>query len=665
MISIEECAKLLNEVADALNTVNHTFATAKLDEFDKICNGQYLSSDLIFNRLKIGSELLFRQGKYAEGLSVLDRHMDMLQSNPIHAIEILKQRARFEMVSNRFGISISSLSKALGIAESINDNKQIYDIYVALSRMFSSRYSGLSLYFIRKAEILSSRNNYKLEAILAKIDRALISYQTYLLNRDNEEFKGLLHEARDLVQIVDVSEFNPMQKRHYRFVRAIVMEDVEDLSSQVDEAESSGMLPATNIVMEAYIAACIESGENASALKVLDRYLPNIEKRHGLEARANLEVMRPLLLSDQKINFIPFHISKPDGEPTNLLDILDHFSIGEELWSHNQGRFSGLFPGFNHEGMFEAIVMPDGKTRLWPCNLAFNDYYRGQASYFEQSNPSLFRKGMSDADIFVERLKHEEFKLLMQKYPLTQIFAETLGATMPDNSVIPLSLSIDYLALSQHYGIKTELMDVTVDKFVAAFFASTTCKDDVYTPIIEPQKEMGVFYHYVNIPFPGEVGRMRAVGLQPASRPGEQAGFVVEMKPEENFNNCVRQAIRFVHVPEIAEFIFNYTNRSRKLFPDNWIKVKADIIKSSNTFSREAFRLAVEEFYEGNEGKCQSFLSEKNINLSDSPIVDFSEDEKAECIRRWNEKGFDEIQKKVIIRPIYHGPFNYIVPNKK
>lgn len=46
-----------------------------------------------------------------------------------------------------------------------------------------------------------------------------------------------------------------------------------------------------------------------------------------------------------------------------------------------------------------------------------------------------------------------------------------------------------YLSRAQHYGIKTELMDITTDKFVAAFFATTDCKDDVYTPIVDKREE--------------------------------------------------------------------------------------------------------------------------------------------------------------------------------
>ena len=67
--------------------------------------------------------------------------------------------------------------------------------------------------------------------------------------------------------------------------------------------------------------------------------------------------------------------------------------------------------------------MPDGKTSLVPCNLAFNDYYRGQSSYYEDCYPSLYRKGMTPAMQFVERVKYEEFKLLISEYPITKIFS--------------------------------------------------------------------------------------------------------------------------------------------------------------------------------------------------------------------------------------------------
>ena len=298
------------------------------------------------------------------------------------------------------------------------------------------------------------------------------------------------------------------------------------------------------------------------------------------------------------------------------------------------------------------IPMPDGKASLVPCNPSLDRYYRGKSSYFEECYPSLYRKGMSEAQQFIERVKYEEFKMLVMEYPLTRIFSDGLNVSYPDGSCETVALNVDILALAQHYGIKTELMDVTSDKFVAAFFASTVCGcNDSYRPITATQHEPGVFYHYVHIPFVYDHEKLRAVGLQPFSRPGEQAGFVVEMSPGENFNTLVSEKIIFRHDPEVAQFIFNYTNRSAKLFPPSILEEKANTIKSSDRFSRAAFDAACEEFYsDTDKSVCLQYMTDCHAEIVDSPIVWFTDKEKQDCLTDWENRGMKDTMDKILYR---------------
>lgn len=657
---MKQAIDLLDKCKDAINRMDHVTGKAFLSEFDSKFGGKELISDIIYYRLSLGSELYFRLGEYKEGIAMIDKNMSVIRSNIEQTIKMLIYRSKMEMMLNRSGISISSLSEALRLAELIGNMSILGNIYQEISRMFSARYSGLALYFIRKAEICYEREGNEKLASLAKVDRALISYTAYLLNRHIEDYKNLKNGAERVVCEMDDTGYNPFEKCHAKFVKACVLRNTTDLKQQISEAERNGVLPSICIVEEAYMAACIENGDNSAALEEFDKYANYAEQRHGSEIRDHLLGLKNLLESNTKIAFVPWHIYKDPKEPANLFDILDSLSLGEELWRYKQGRFLGLFPGIEHEGKFETIVMPDGKTSLVPCNLAFNDYYRGQSSYYEDCYPSLYREGMTPAMQFVERVKYEEFKLLISKYPITKIFSDGLYVNYPDGSSGSVSLNVDSLALAQHYGIKTELIDVTVDKFVAAFFASTTCKDDIYTPITTPRQEPGVFYHYVEIPLPSIPSKLRAVGLQPFSRPGEQSGFVVEMSPKENFNKLVRRAIHFQHDPEIAEFIYNYTNRSARLFPKSILKEKADDIKSSDKFSQAAFDVACSEFYpDVDRSICLQYIEECKMSIVDSPIVSFTEEEKQECLKQWENKGFQDTQSKIICRFCYKEPAEF------
>lgn len=156
------------------------------------------------------------------------------------------------------------------------------------------------------------------------------------------------------------------------------------------------------------------------------------------------------------------------GKLPTIMDVLDRLAYGEEKWALEKSPLRMLMPGYIQEGMFEIVEGPDGKGRLIPCSLSFNAYYRGESGYHKPCKPSLYRKGMTDELIFHERLKACELELLIEDYPITSIFKSGLQVNLSNGQVIPLHLKIDAEALAQHYGIKTDLLDLTVDKFVAA-----------------------------------------------------------------------------------------------------------------------------------------------------------------------------------------------------
>lgn len=644
---LTEAASLLSQCCEALNCEDHGAAESILTEFDHKLSGEKLVLDLIYHRLRIGSELYFRLGKYKEGIISINANISSISTNIKHTIDILICKGKMELMLNRSGISTSAYSQALALAESLGDMEIIGIVYLEISRMFSTKYYGLAIYFARKAEISYERSGLSTMSSYAKIDRALISYNAYLSNRTDESFLPLKKEAERIVHGIDDSLFDKFKKRHLRFVKSYISNDKSDLRQQIREAEESNVLPSICTMLEAYIAACIESGDHKAALLEFDNYAKYMEMSHGPDVKKHMAELKYLLESQQNIIFIPWHLSKDTGEQTNLFDILDHFSLGEELWRYKQGRYAGLFPGIEQEGLFEMMRMPDGNFSLVPYSPAFNDYYRGQNTYFEDCHPSLYRKEMTPAMQFVERVKYEELKFLIAEYPLAKIFSEELH------------LNVDVLALAQHYGIKTELMDITVDKFTAAFFASTECDaDGNYRPVTTVREKPGVFYLYVeNLPFINSFTerKLRAVGLQPFSRPGEQAGFTITMTPEQNFNNMVCQGILFYHNPEIAEFIFNYTNRSAKLFPKSILEGKANIIKNSPKLSRAAFDAACNEFYPSvDTGICLNYMKECNKELTEYPVTSFTEQEKSDCIKQWQETDFKEMQKRTIVRLVYN-----------
>lgn len=355
-----------------------------------------------------------------------------------------------------------------------------------------------------------------------------------------------------------------------------------------------------------------------------------------------------------------------------LLDILDRYTIGEEWWALEKGALvEFLMPHHDQDGLFDAIMMPSGYVKLFPVGLCWNSYYRGQSSYYPDSKPSLWRKGtrkrkgMQPADQFVERLKLCELKLMIEDYPLTHIFRNGIYYKRRTGEMMLVPLDVDAEALAQHYGIKTDLTDLTVDLWVAAFFAATEYhwETDTYTALTDTKKhEYGVFYHYYDpsVPLPGDNREpsLRAVGMQPFGRSGNQAGYVLKMKPNDNMNRMAGfEKIKFRHVAEINKLIFNYSNCSRNFFPEElFLKKLLALRNEEHRFSKVALEMAKEQYLKDyTDTRIEDMMAVKSITFVDRPLYLFSEREKKQALKYWKEHEREYLD-KIMIREVYSGP---------
>lgn len=326
-----------------------------------------------------------------------------------------------------------------------------------------------------------------------------------------------------------------------------------------------------------------------------------------------------------------------------LLDVINNQLAKEhrrEIKIDNSEHIEEL-TNFFQSNYFTPIPDNEGICELFPNKTDFHSYFRGENRYHEQCFPSLFRNGMQEADIFVERLKRCEMKLMMKEYPMTPMIENGIIAVEPSGEQHRLKIKIGYDGLAQHYGIKTEYFDFTSDILTAAFFAATTydSEKDIYSPITDIEiNQVGAFYVYNENPFSvhGKDRRLDVVGLQPLARPGCQSAYAFKMKKGENLNNIAKK-ILFRHDSKVNEMIFNITNKSNRLFPQEILndKIRKGIVNGKN-FSKKAFDEARNLYYPNvDEEVLDGYIKKKNIKIEPQQQQWFSDSEKNDIISYW------------------------------
>lgn len=324
-------------------------------------------------------------------------------------------------------------------------------------------------------------------------------------------------------------------------------------------------------------------------------------------------------------------------EVPTLLDALEFISQ-REINEQDQDAWHLHGPSYEFEGKFVLFTNDSGEGHLYPVNLSHYMYYRGERKLHTHCYASLYR-GLTEAQKFIERLKYCELSILIEEYPLTKMFRTDLQFPYM-GSYVHIPLSINTLALARHYGICTNLIDVTVDKWVAAFFACTYMKDDgeFYPVTDESQYGMLNIYYGSTMSFPFDNPKLSTIGLQPFSRPGEQAGYAVNMQEGEDFYEKCPIRIKFKHDARVSQLVFNYTNRSNKLFPKDVLEEKAKSIRDATYFTKDAYVMCKKKYYNKvSDEVLQGYLTELGKEICDDKQVFFTEPEIQDFYKKWPE----------------------------
>ena len=340
-----------------------------------------------------------------------------------------------------------------------------------------------------------------------------------------------------------------------------------------------------------------------------------------------------------------------DALPT-ILDVVEWLSKMENESLLRQGAtiFSG--DAFLDEGRYAFVSDTWNRdvVRLMPVSPTPYTYYRGQSRLHEPCVPSLFRKKgneeiPNETDIAYNRLKTCEFEMLLATHP---VFRE-----------LSHHISVNPVALAQHYGLATEYLDITNSKWVAAFFASTRYDydSDTYYPVGRDYEE-GYGVMYISKPYEkggaaeGFFIKNVVIGYQYFERPTKQSSFGYKMQIGEDFNEspCFERVL-FRHNLDASKLVYEMSYKQRRFIPKDGLSRLARQIVGSNEVTRKALERCLQMCY---WDKDMLYLEEVCarkglvVREDNEPVARFNKEELEADWNAWNEFGRTDLQMRIL-----------------
>lgn len=329
-----------------------------------------------------------------------------------------------------------------------------------------------------------------------------------------------------------------------------------------------------------------------------------------------------------------------------IIDVLEYLSQREnaEFIKNGDGFFGSKMGNF----IAVADKPRSREIKLIPQSFSMFTLMRGEATYHKDCKASYFRTDMTEDKQLVERIKTAEFLRVKEKHPMIQIGG--LG-----------HLKIEPLALAQHYGFKTEYMDLTNNKWVAAFFA--TCKwnkGDVYTPVEEGYGE-GIGILYVSQPSICDVFSedIVSLGYQYYARPSKQFTWMYRMNKDSNFDqNPKFMRIVFRHDTEASRLVFEQSGRQHLYYPIDYVSDVARTIQEDDyVVSWASVEYARKmNLISATDEKVKEVFASLGVKYheNDEPMVQLDRDAVEKNIAAWFAEDGKELMSKIIIPPLVY-----------
>ncbi len=277
-----------------------------------------------------------------------------------------------------------------------------------------------------------------------------------------------------------------------------------------------------------------------------------------------------------------------------------------------------------------------GDNRVVAAPKPFTPLFRGQNTFYKQCYPSLFRKEWSIPDELERLVQIEDFKAILDDNPEIQ-------------DMLKSELQVNYDGLAQHYGIETNIIDLTNSFGVAAFFATSDYDSltGLYKPIEETHRQGVIYFLPLGIfsNFTQSFGNddddyaIWPIGLEALPRPGEQRGFGAHMKKGVDFNT-IAPCRFFFRQNKISSLKCQEGFRwGAMLFPWDPMVEKVNNIRKYRIYGKDSVRKVIESRPDLHldEVKAMDILTKKGCILVETTPFKYTQDELRYITERYHK----------------------------
>lgn len=285
-------------------------------------------------------------------------------------------------------------------------------------------------------------------------------------------------------------------------------------------------------------------------------------------------------------------------------------------------------------------------------------FFRGENAIYSTSKANIFRKNDkhnsedNQLNYFINKMRIEEFRILLNKFEVVRKW---------DYSDVWIE------ALAQHYGLPTELMDITSDLLSALFFIC--CKWDKekgWLPLKKCDFEVwdsrpdvaklggdsryGILYMLESeaVTF-FKVQDVKPIGYQPFMRCSSQHGYCMSMTAEDDmYKNPYFRKYKIRLTESLCQWVYEINEKGRKIYPQDGLTEIQNILKligETNCFSKQAYDATVTAL----KSEIDITIIEKKLKEKDITIQ-----KSLNFISNYRIKELNERFKVVDYENIYH-----------